>query len=182
VRLGVASLLAFFPQPAFYAIENDILSPVSSGVAFLFLIHFWRTETLSFRLAVAIGLSLAATFFDQTHQSAVAGGGRVAIAFQAWHWAREAKTAARATRAGPAGRLRRIAIVGWMAWMKHNFGDFTGESAHVLSQGWTRKPFSEWWHHPIFTPSGFWTYLSTLLASFWMGKWSGMVNRWRPIF
>jgi hypothetical protein len=32
------------------------------------------------------------------------------------------------------------------------------------------KPFSQWWPHPIFTPAGFWTFLSELIASFWRGE------------
>src|SRR5262249_47619213 len=41
--------------------------------------------------------------------------------------------------------------------------------------GWTRKPFSDWWSHPIFTPQGMWTFLSELIATFWRGEvmWHG---------
>jgi hypothetical protein len=54
--------------------------------------------------------------------------------------------------------------------MKAHFGDFTGAASKAQLLGWTRKPFSEWWSHPIFTVSGVWTFLSELIASFWRGE------------
>src|SRR5208283_4419852 len=50
------------------------------------------------------------------------------------------------------------------------FGDFTGTAAKIQFLNWTRQPFSEWWHHPIFTPHGLWTFLSGLMATFWQGE------------
>jgi len=35
LKLGVPALLAFFPQSAFYSIENDALSPLAYGAAFV---------------------------------------------------------------------------------------------------------------------------------------------------
>jgi hypothetical protein len=32
------------------------------------------------------------------------------------------------------------------------------------------KPFHEWWHHPLFTPSGLWTFVSQLAWTSWQGK------------
>jgi hypothetical protein len=61
-------------------------------------------------------------------------------------------------------------VVSWLAWTKYNFGDFTGASEKIKHLGWTLKPFGEWWHHPIFTPRGFWTFLSGLLETFWQGE------------
>jgi len=36
-------------------------------------------------------------------------------------------------------------------------------------------PFGEWWHHPIFTPHGFWIFISGLMTTFWHGEffWHG---------
>jgi len=41
--------------------------------------------------------------------------------------------------------------------------------------GWTKKPFSDWWQHPIFTLRGLWFFWSDLISSFWRGeaKWHG---------
>jgi hypothetical protein len=66
-------------------------------------------------------------------------------------------------------------MAAWMAWCKINFGDFTGSAAKIQFLGWTLKPFGEWWRHPIFTPHGFWTFISKLAATFWQGEflWHG---------
>ena len=61
-------------------------------------------------------------------------------------------------------------IVAWLVWMKTHFGDFTGATSKAQLLGWTTKPFSDWWSHPIFTASGMWTFLSELIASFWRGE------------
>jgi hypothetical protein len=36
--------------------------------------------------------------------------------------------------------------------------------------GWSRKPFADWGHHPIFTPRGICYFWSELLATFWRGE------------
>ena len=60
--------------------------------------------------------------------------------------------------------------MGWMIWCKSHYGDLTGSKLNPDYFGWTIKPFSEWWHHPIFTPAGVWTYLSGQLGTFWQGN------------
>ena len=68
-----------------------------------------------------------------------------------------------------------IPVRTWMIWMQRMFGDAVGSSVHIELSGWTRKPFAEWWHHPIFTWQGGWSFISKLLASFWRGEftWHG---------
>src|SRR5262249_45455282 len=61
-------------------------------------------------------------------------------------------------------------IVAWLFWIKTHFGDFTGATSKAQLLGWTKKPFWDWWLHPIFTTSGMWTFLSELIASFWRGE------------
>jgi hypothetical protein len=63
-------------------------------------------------------------------------------------------------------------IVAWLLWMKTHFGDFTGATSKAQLLGWTMKPFSNWWSHPIFTASGMWMFLSELIASFWRGEFT----------
>src|SRR5208283_2082160 len=63
-----------------------------------------------------------------------------------------------------------LPMLAWLAWCKHTFGDFTGTAAKIQFFNWTPKPFGEWWHHPIFTPQGLWTFVSGLMATFWQGE------------
>jgi hypothetical protein len=175
VRLGAASLAAFLPQSAFYAIENDALSPVSFGLAFYCLLRWLRGDELTFRLATGTGLALAATYLTKLSNLPLLGVSAVIVGLRVW----QLQLAGGLRRALPALAVflgcALVPVACWMTWMKIHFGDFTGEAQHVLAQGWIRKPFGQWWQHPIFTPSGFWTYLSTLLAHFWNGElyWHG---------
>jgi Predicted membrane protein (DUF2142) len=66
LRLGVPALLAFMPQPAFYSIGNDILSPLCFGVVFVCLIKWLRVENSSAWLGAATGLAFAATYLAKT--------------------------------------------------------------------------------------------------------------------
>jgi hypothetical protein len=68
-----------------------------------------------------------------------------------------------------------VPIGGWLAWTKYHFGDFTGATEKMQALGWTLKPIGAWWHHPIFTLPGLWTFISGLIATFWQGEflWYG---------
>jgi len=74
-----------------------------------------------------------------------------------------------------------IPVGTWMLWTKFHFGDLIGSEAKISLLGWTRKPFGDWWQHPIFTPRGLWIFWSDLIASFWRGEvsWHGQPLRWR---
>jgi hypothetical protein len=68
-----------------------------------------------------------------------------------------------------------IPIGSWIVRTKYQFGDLTGSAAKIAVLGWTHKPFSDWWQHPIFTLQGFWIFWRDLITSFWRGevKWHG---------
>src|SRR5205823_3145736 len=74
-----------------------------------------------------------------------------------------------------------IPVGTWMLWTKFHFGDLSGSTAKIGLLGWTRKPFGDWWQHPIFTPRGVWIFWSDLIASFWRGEvsWHSRPLRWR---
>jgi hypothetical protein len=63
-----------------------------------------------------------------------------------------------------------LPIAFWLIWCKIYAGDFTGSAAKIHFLGWTQKPPAEWLHHPIFTPRGFWIFLSGNLETFWQGE------------
>ena len=63
-----------------------------------------------------------------------------------------------------------LPMAAWMAWCQTSFGDFTGSILKIQFLGWTQKPFLEWFHHPLFTPKGFWIFLSENLSTFWQGE------------
>lgn len=175
VALCVPVLMAFIPQDMFYGLENDNLSPLCFGAVFICLIRWWRAEVPSPLLAVCLGLTMSATYLTKLSNAPL-------LAVALWVVVLKIFSAARSGNLGrmlPAlGILIACAIIpaaAWMIWMQYALGDAIGSSTHIALSGWTRKPFAAWWHHPIFTWQGAWSFLSKVLASFWRGEfiWHG---------
>jgi len=175
LRLGVPLLIAAVPQDAFYGINNDLLSPICFGLVFICLIKWLSQGEPSIPLGIATALSIAAAYLTKLSNLPLMF---VAVAAILW-WCISESRAGRLRRAMPAlGALVICAatpIVAWLLWMKTHFGDFTGTTSKAQLLGWTAKPFSDWWSHPIFTAAGMWTFISELIASFWRGEfmWHG---------
>jgi len=169
-RIAVAALLAFMPQSAFYSIENDVLSPLAFGAVFLCVVLWLRAEVPDVRLGILTGLAFAATFLTKMTNLPLLFVAGIMVLLKIRRLAGTGKL--RAALPALAALLACTAppVVAWMTWCKSHFGDLTGSAAKVAVLGWTVKPFGAWWHHPIFTPQGFWTFLSNLLATFWQGE------------
>ncbi len=169
-RIGTAALLAFLPQTAFYSIESDVLSPLVFGAVFVCVVYWMRMDVPDVRLGILTGLAFAATFLTKMTNLPLLLAAGIAILLSLGHSAksRGLRTVLPGLIALFAGAVPPMLL--WMIWCKYHFGDFTGSAAKVAFLGWTLKPFSAWWHHPIFTPHGFWTFLSGLLATFWQGE------------
>src|SRR5262245_50623645 len=180
VCIGVPLLLAFIPQNVFYAMNNDVLSPLCFGVLFLCILQWLRTKAPGFFLGALTGLAVAATCLTKLSNLPL-----VALAFAVI----VAKSVAIIPRMPRTGLMALVALIlcaaipvgSWMLWTKFHFGDFTGSAAKIGLLGWTRKPFGDWWQHPIFTPRGVWIFWSDLIASLWRGEvsWHGRPLRWR---
>jgi len=178
LRLGVPLLLAFIPQNVFYAINNDVLSPVCFGTLFLCVLQWLRGNRPTFLLGALTGLAIAATYLTKLSNLPVIAVALVVIISRLLLITR---------RTPRAGLMAFAAIVicaaipigSWMVWTKFQFGDLTGSTAKIALLDWTRKRFTDWWQHPIFTPRGLWIFWSDLMASFWRGevKWHGQMLR-----
>jgi hypothetical protein len=180
LRIGVPSLLAFLPQNVFYAMNNDVLSPVCVGVLFLCVLQWLRTDAPSFLFGAFTGLTIAATCLTKMSNVPPVAVALVIII------ARIVVVLRRAPRAGLIALsaivlCAAIPIGSWMLWTMSHFGDLTGSTGKIALLGWTRKPFGDWWHHPMFTLRGLWIFWSDLIASFLRGEisWHGLALRWR---
>jgi hypothetical protein len=181
LRIGVPLLLAFIPQNVFYAMNNDVLSPLCFGALFLCVLHWLRAETASVGLGVVTGLAAAAAYLTKLSNLPLITVALVAVVVKLLLITR---------RTSPPGLLALAALVvcaaipigSWMVWTKYQFGDPTGSTAKITLLGWTRKPFDDWFRHPIFTPRGLWVFWSSLIASFWRGEvsWHGRPLSWGP--
>jgi hypothetical protein len=174
VRLGVPMLLAFIPQNVFYALNNDVLSPVCFGGLFLCLLQWLRTDRPTLLLGTFTGLAIAATYLTKLSNLPLIVVALVAIIAKLRPANRqESKTVLAAF--GVLILCAAIPIGSWIIWTKCQFGDLTGSAAKITLLGWTKKPVSDWWEHPIFTLQGLWVFWRDLISSFWRGeaKWHG---------
>jgi hypothetical protein len=169
-RIGIPALLAFLPQTAFYSINNDILSPLCFGAAFFCLVKLLRAEIPGARLGTFTGLALAATFLAKSSNLPLLAAAFAAVLFKILRLAKSGNLRASIPSLGLLFFCAGLPMAAWLAWCKINFGDFTGSAAKIHMLGWTLKPSGEWFHHPIFTPHGFWIFIRDLLATFWQGE------------
>ena len=167
LRLGVPALLAFLPQTTFYSIQNDVLSPLCFGAAFICLVKLLRSDVSGIRLGMLTGLALAATFLTSISNLPLLAVSGAIVLFKIWCLAKAGKLR---TSGSALAFCAGLPMIGWLALCKHTFGDFTGMAVKIQLLNWTRQPFSEWWHHPIFRPHGLWTFVSGLMATFWRGE------------
>jgi hypothetical protein len=175
LRLGAPALLAFMPQSAFYSIGNDMLSSLCFGLTFISFIQWLRAESPSAVPAVSTGLAFAATYLTKMTNLPELTVITVAILFKTWHDIQCGKFRENSRALAAFICCAEPPMIAWIIWCKAHFGDATGANIKTQYLGWTLKPFAQWWHHPIFSPHGFWTYLSGELGTFWQGEfwWHG---------
>jgi hypothetical protein len=180
LHIGVPLLVAFIPQNVFYAMNNDVLSPLCFGVLFLCVLQWLRRHAPGLLLAAVTGVAIACTYLTKLSNLpliviavAVVLARLVAISRQTPRAGLTALAALLLCAAVPIGN--------WIVWVKLQFGDFTGSAAKIAMLDWTRKPFVEWWQHPIFKPAGLWIFWSDLIARFWRGEveWHGGQFNWQ---
>ena len=180
LRLGVPLLLAFIPQNVFYAMNNDVLSPLCFGVLFLCVLRWLRTDAPSLLLGAVTGVAIAFTYLTKLSNLPLIVIAVVVIL---------AKLGAIVRRTPRPGLIAlamlllcaALPIGSWMVWLKLQFGDVTGSTAKIAFLDWTRKPFVQWLQHPIFSPHGLWVFWSDLIATFWRGEveWHGTRVDWQ---
>lgn len=170
VQLAVPALIAFLPQTTFYTINNDVLAPLAFGAAFVLLLKCWVADTLPPRLALATGLALAAAFLTKSSNLPLLAAAGVFLAAKVRMLKRSGNLRESVRSLLILGLAAALPMAAWMAWCRLNFGDFTGASLKVHFLGWTYQPFTEWFHHPLFSRAGFWFFLERNIATFWQGE------------
>jgi len=175
IAYGVPAVLACFPQSIFFAVDNDTLSALTFGLAFFWLIRFLNSTTPSARTGIALGLSLAAAHLTKMTNLPLLVVAITAITFKVHRLEQQKQLRSTGMALLALMVCAALPIGFWTEWCLVHFGDPTGSEIKAQHFGWVHKPFLEWWHHPIFTPTGFWTFLSQLLGSFWQGEffWHG---------
>ena len=180
-RVGVALTVACFPQDVFFVINNDTLSAVCGGLIFLCAARVLTATSTTVSLAAITGLSLAAGYLTKVTNAplTVIVFGTV-LAKTMWdHRTRWRRGAA---AIGALCLTAITPIASWTAWVRTNFGDLIGGTGKADLLGWTMKPFSDWWNHPIFSVRGLWHFWSDFAPRFWRGEimWHGAQISWPP--
>lgn len=170
LRLGVPAIIALIPQTTFYSVADDVLSPLFLGITFVCLLKWFSEENPSVALGVATGLAFAATYLSKVTNAAVLGVVIVAALIRTWQIRRHGDRLTAIPTLMTFLYCSELPIIGWVTWCKLNFGDLTGLAVNIRFFGWTVKPLSQRWDHPIFTPGGFGTYLSGQFGTFWQGE------------
>jgi hypothetical protein len=177
VQLGVAVLLAVWPQSAFYSIQGDALSPVCFGIAFLGLTKILQRERVGILVPIWTGLALSATCLIKTSNLPLPLIATIAIASRIFLRTKKAMVRPALLTSGVFILSVAVPIGIWFAWNYHNVGDLTATKSKIELLGWTRKSISDWWPHPIFTIHGLTEFWRGLSASFWRGEFVWHLER-----
>jgi hypothetical protein len=160
--------------------NNDVLSPLCFGVLFLCVLRWLRTDAPSLSLGAVTGAAIASMYLTKLSNLPLIVIAVVVI------FAKLGVIVRRSPHAGLIALLAlllcaAVPICSWMVWLKLQFGDVTGSTAKIAFLDWKRKPFVEWWQHPIFSPHGLWVFWSDLIATFWRGEveWHGRRFDWQ---
>jgi hypothetical protein len=174
LRLGLPLLLAFIPQNVFFALNNDVLSPLCFGGLFLCVLQWLRTDRPTLLLGIMTGLTISATYLTKLTNLPLIIVALVAVITKLLIAIRQ-EPRAFVTAFVVLAFCTAVPIASWILWTKYQFGDVTGSTAKITLLGWTRKPPSEWWQHPIFTMRGLSVFWWDLITTFWRGeaKWCG---------
>lgn len=153
-----------------------MLSPLCFGLAFLFLLKWWQKPSVT--SGIGLGLASAATYLAKITNLPLLAIVGAAIVLKAVQCSRNGKWESLSPSLAAFLSCAVPPIVLWILWYKSQYG-YTFGDLNVLYAGWTVKPFAQWWHHPIYSPSGLWTYLSGQLGTFWQGEfwWHGQERR-----
>jgi len=170
VKVGVPAILAFLPQTAFYSINNDVLSSLCFGLSLIFLVRWMQAEVPCPWAGLGAGLSLAAMFLVKASNVPLIAIGLAVATWKVWQLGKSGRLSSSWGTVASFFISALSPMTMWMMWCKIHFGDLTGSGPKVSFFGWTVKPFSDWWSHPIFTPSGLWLFTFRSITTSWRGE------------
>lgn len=168
--MGVPLMLAFFPQDVFYQMNNDILTPLLFTVAFYSLLRMYLEENRSYWFHLITGLSVAAVLLVKFSNATIL----VPMGIVALMALRKARSEGGVRKTLPRiGVMLAAAAIPVALWLIRNcvvMGELGGGYEKAEFLGWSYKPLADFFHHPIFTPAGAWTFITGLIMMFWRGE------------
>jgi hypothetical protein len=176
LSLGMPLLVAFLPQDAFYAVNNDVLLPLAGGAALLGLLVLARGETRGYPFHAVVGLLVAATVLVKLSSAPIV----VIAVVAAVMITRRAGARERRAAAGRSAVLLASAAAPLALWGARNvlaLGDVSGSADKAKLLGWSVKPMGALFDHPLFSPGGIATFWQETIASFWRGEFTWGLHR-----
>jgi hypothetical protein len=172
LRLGLPSIVAFWPQDVFYSINSDVLSAPLVGLALVGLSSIGLKRAWGFRRYVGTGLLLAASFLTKLTNIPVLAVA-VAVALGKLRHSDSRTKDVHRTLAMAAAVLIPVGL--WCMWNLVAVGDLLGVKPKSEQMGFTVKPFGAIWYHPIFTLKGLNIFWHDLMGTLWRGEffWHG---------
>jgi hypothetical protein len=170
LRLGVPLLVAFFPQDAYHAVNNDVLLPLVNGAAFLCLVLIGRGATKSYAFYAGTGVLVAAGILVKFSSVALLPVSTAMVAFDV---VRRRNGGEKRQAIVKGAVLLGVAAVPIAVWCARNYvllGDVTGSTSKTQFLTWTLKPLPAMFDHPIFSLSGLAVFWHDTLARFWRGE------------
>ena len=168
-RIAVPLIIAFFPQDIFFSITSDVLSPLMFAAAFFMLLEICFGEK-SWRYHLLTGLAVAATFLTKVSNITILPLAAAVFLIKI----KQAVSQKQLKHYIPSLAAFAVTVTIPVAlWLGRNyilFGDLVGAAKSMQLRTWTKKPFSEMFNHPIFTPSGLFFFLADLTKTFWRGE------------
>jgi len=173
--IATATLLAIWPQTSFYSVQGDSLTAVAFGLAFIALAKLLESQHPTILLGIWMSLAATATCLIKTTSLPLLFVLAAAVIFRVVQLARGGELSRGLLIFGAFVISVALPIGIWFAWNEQHFGDLTATKSKIELLGWTPKAFTDWWSHPIFTPTGALDFWGELMASFWRGEfiWHG---------
>lgn len=170
MAIAAPLLVAVMPQDTFYSIQNDVLSPLCFGWAYLCAVRCIRQQLPSARLLFQFGCAVALTVLVKSSNLPVIILAAVPVTVKAL----------RVYRAGNFQQIKRaliffacsayLPVLLWFAWNMYAHGDLLASEAKIKDLHWAHKPLSEWLNTGFLTSKHMAIFWQDLMASFWRGE------------
>jgi hypothetical protein len=178
--VGIPAFLAVFPQDVFFGINRDILSPLLVALALLLLFDAMREGVSSYFDLIAGAFLVGIAFLTDVSNCVLFGALAVALCVVVKRAVRKGAVQKEFAMMLAAAIAAVVPPALWVARNRLVIGDLTGLKAKIAYLGWTVKPWSEMWQHPIFSLHGSAYFLQEVIKKYWRGEslWEGRAMQW----
>lgn len=167
LALAASALTAFFPNPIYYLVTNDALSPLAVAAALVFLMRWAESDRPGWKLGVAAGALVATALLVKLSNAAALVAAAAAVLL---HFRRAGNSRKAVTEALPLILFAALPLLLWAVRNRLVLGGWTGTDGRLRVRGLEPKPFGEMLDHPLFTVHGLATFLTELCASLFRGE------------